>query len=129
MINEVYVSYEIAMLLKEKGFREECKMYWWKSPKDEHIDTADTDYYADFNEGDSYLVGCECSAPTLQTVLKWLREIHGYEINVEYFPECEHYRDYSYKRGSDWKSTSFKWFDTWEACAESAIKYILEYAL
>ena len=126
-IENTYLSYEVSMLLKKKGFKVECDMYWWKSPKDGHVDTANTDYHADFNEDYVWMEDCLCSCPTHQLVLKWLREIHGYEINIMFDPMCNSYRDYEYKRFSDWKSTSFKWFDTWEDCTEWAIKNCLNF--
>ena len=54
MITEDYVSFETAKLLKEKGFNNDY-------PK----------------------LDCTQHVPTLQMVMKWLREIHGYAIVVE----------------------------------------------
>ena len=50
MINEDYVSFETAKLLKDNGFDEECQKYY----------------------GD-YKYPC----PTLQMAMKWLRETHN----------------------------------------------------
>lgn len=55
MVNEDYVSFETAKLLKEKGFDEECQQYY----------------------GD-YRYPC----PTLQMAIKWLREVHNIDIIV-----------------------------------------------
>ena len=33
MITEDYCSYEVAKLLKEKGFNEPCRAYWDDQPK------------------------------------------------------------------------------------------------
>lgn len=53
MITEDYVSFEIAKLLKEKGFDEECQQY-----------------YGDY----------EYPCPTLQMAMKWLRKERGIAI-------------------------------------------------
>ena len=113
MIEEDYVSFETAKLLKEKGFDEECQKYY----------------------GD-YKYPC----PTLQMAMRWLREVHHLFIGVEprlsftdyYWITANVYRvrkknslyhvepvdDYSCVASCD--GTSFE-----DAC-EAAIKYCLE---
>jgi hypothetical protein len=69
MITEDYVSFEIAKLLKEKGFDEYCGYY-----------SSDGEYwgYCTYNHrGKDYI-----SAPTLQMAMKWLRKVHHYYIQV-----------------------------------------------
>ena len=67
MITEDYVSFEIAKLLKEKGFDEYCGYY---DKTGEYWD------YKTFNhKGDEYI-----SAPTLQMAMKWLRKVHNLSI-------------------------------------------------
>ena len=67
MITEDYVSYEIAKLLKEKGFNEPC-FYYYKdgvlmfSPILKGRNSYQTDTY---------------SAPTHQMAMKWLRIEHN----------------------------------------------------
>lgn len=57
MIIEDYVSFKTSQLLKEKGFNEECHQYY----------------------GD-YKYPC----PTLQMVMKWLREVHNLHCDIGY---------------------------------------------
>lgn len=67
MIKEDYVSFEVAKLLKEKGFNPlECGMYY-------SITTGKRT-----TELLTSLVAC----PTLQMAMKWLREVHGLHIHV-----------------------------------------------
>jgi hypothetical protein len=71
MITEDYVSFNIAKLLKEKGFDEYCGYY-----------SSDGEYwgYCTYNhKGKDYI-----SAPTLQMAMKWLREVHHITIGITF---------------------------------------------
>lgn len=63
-MNEDFITYELAVKLKEKGFNELCYYYYQSG-------TLDTD-----NCWNRYNRGTENrqSAPTISQVLKWLRE-------------------------------------------------------
>lgn len=79
MIKEAYVSYEVAMLLKEKGFREYVYHSYDGDVRDIHPTFIEY-RLRDFNNG------CErkkvCSAPTQQMAMDWLREKHGLHITI-----------------------------------------------
>lgn len=82
-ITENYVSYEIALLLKEKGFDEPCRSaYLWDGEKEELCTVFSN--YIQFNSED-----CEdgdmprISAPTHQMAMKWLRG-KGIIITITY---------------------------------------------
>ena len=69
MISEDYVSFEIAKLLKEKGFDDfTCHSYYYKNGDIEE----ETRYEGDFGR------------PTLQMAMKWLREVHNIIIVIDY---------------------------------------------
>lgn len=75
MITEDYVSFEIAKLLNIKGFKGEFhKHYWGYEPGKE------------FLTNDSFNPEYDYPAPTLQIVIKWLREVHKLYITVVPFP-------------------------------------------
>ena len=94
MITEDYVSFEVAKLLKEKGFPQEYDLY--------HSMVYNEEDYEDAYEVQrmvlqtrlvkagtlsSYPVGIpepKCYCPTLQMAMKWLREVHKILILVEY---------------------------------------------
>ena len=77
MITEDYVSFETAKLLKEKGFDELCNMGY--DEKEQLIPLANWRNTAlDKFEG----VSAKVTVPTLQTAMKWLREIHNLYIEV-----------------------------------------------
>lgn len=120
MITEDYVSFETAKLLKEKGFDEKCRALYtlWL----DEVEGPKEDEAENWNIEPKYF-----SAPTLQMVMKWLREVHKTEIRVIYdndklcwYGACNPMSESQILLGSGRKSKSYE-----EAC-ESAIKYCLE---
>lgn len=124
IISEDYVSFETATLLKEKGFNELCECAYsaggqyllscYKGIADRRIKN---DEALDF----SY----SSTAPTLQMAMKWLREVHnwnvvihkshtiyGYDANIESLV-ANHIVEVGYEK-------------TYEKACEAAIKYCLE---
>lgn len=78
MICEDYVSFEIAKLLKKKGFDEPCEYFYEISPEDGILRICGTDCH------DNTRYDFEFSRPTLQMVMKWLREIYKLEVRSTY---------------------------------------------
>ena len=127
MITEDYVSFQVAKLLKEKGFdcsRSDISAMYNEDGKLFSLSTADKYYYDydDFDEKD-YI------APTLQMAMKWLRKIHSLEI----YP----YHDYGEDNDSWWfeiirSRSSYAEYESdsiylkYEEACEAAIKYCLE---
>lgn len=71
MIQEDYVSFEIAKLLKEKGFNGICSFAWRfvaNSPRNK----GHWELYGNHTLFDENSIYC----PTLQMAIKWLREVH-----------------------------------------------------
>lgn len=120
MITEDYVSFEIAKLLKEKGFEGDVNAYYhiWDNghrvcPVQEFTHSEAPHLYI--------------PAPTLQMAMKWLREVHNLwcEISPEgkglWYREVYSPTDEEYIPNSNGhKIKSYE-----EAC-EAAIKYSLE---
>ena len=117
MITEDYVSFEIAKLLKEKGF-----------------DGIATNSYDNYTL--EFLPHCakhygQTNAPTLQMAMKWLREERDVQIEITivgtntwesptkwvYGFRCQT-KDVIDRRNAD--------FSSYEEACESAIKYCLE---
>lgn len=132
MIKERYCSYEVAMLLKEKGFDELCEnIYFDKGLMDfvpYMFDDDDERYVKNSDFPDSYLV--DATAPTHQMACDWLREVHKIfiEISVSIDLNGDHHYSYSvldksckYLRKG---YTSFDW--TYKDTVEGALKYVLE---
>ena len=124
MIAEDYVSFEVAKLLKEKGFEEECVYFYDWDEEDEIYRICSNGGSCNSKEYPTYF-----SMPTLQMAMKWLREMHkisieitstGYLIDNDVEWECDikaGHRLY-FKHITNEKS--------FESCAEEAIKYCLE---
>lgn len=120
MIKEAYCSFEVAELLKEKGFDELCK-YLYKN-NGERYTLASTCYQNVCDDG-------ECLCPTHQMALAWLRE--NYDLLI--------YADISFGK---WEGRikqmhnkdlvegisflSIGCFITYEEAIEAALKYSLE---
>ena len=136
MINEDFCSFEVAKLLKEKGFNEKCR----------------GSYHSEFDDNDNPIVMLEewtaqpynndfvdegflCSAPTHQMAMKWLREVYKLEVRSTYdydkdswwgninpmFEETdENTNVYQKALRFDYQGKSY------EEAVEAALKYCLE---
>ena len=133
MITEDYVSFEIAKLLKERGFSENTEHKIWYVIK--QFSTGCHWNSCTYKVGDitrEYNDDCCIPMPTLQMAMKWLREVHnlhcdiGYDdldwfwniISVDNTVPVED-RPKMLKNG-------FAGFNSLEKACESAIKYCLE---
>lgn len=95
MMEEQFVTYETALLAKEKGFDENTDKCY--------ADTKEHEYEDVWNHGDDIKVEYEpphivssryiedynytryiCDAPTQSLLQKWLRENHSIHITIEY---------------------------------------------
>lgn len=137
MITEDYVSFEIAKLLKEKGFNERS--------------AASYDSKGQLQEGRAYWNKTPIwyAAPTHQMVMKWLREVHNINIEVHadvgmlgvkvYTPLISRYKSSTeypsklrqYKNGLYFEDDrgvipGIRHFETYEEAVEAALKYSLE---
>ena len=130
-ITEDYVSFEIAKLLKEKGFDEYCLKNYWSSDKELH----DWKWELSYNRNsDGNRNTRDCAAPTQSLALKWLREVH--KIFVEPFVAIDLNGKYHYcfrllnsickdiLEPKDLIRIDFK--DTYEQAVEAAILYVLK---
>ena len=124
-IKEAYVSFEVAKLLKEKGFTEECEYFydWYKDSGSYHIcsngGTCNSEAYPD-----------EYSMPTQQMAMAWCREVHKLYINIWADPKDVESNDFDiifraqvYNGPSNYGTYEFS---TYEEACEASIKYCLE---
>lgn len=129
MITEDYVSFEVAKLLKEKGFDEVCVAAYNCNEENHKIYFAlDADYC-----NSNFMDNC-ITAPTLQMAMKWLREVHKLIpiiLTDENSQDSFYYwfRIDTIKEGK-WEDAIYredeKAFPTYEQACEAAIKYCLE---
>lgn len=93
--HEVYVSLEIARLLRKTGFNWPCKTFLMRTVEDDfgkvsYLDEfffASTDYPLNWNDNVHAMstdgeVLMRLSAPTLQVAQRWLREEKDFCVNV-----------------------------------------------
>ena len=135
------VSFETAMLLKEKGFNEPCSYYY------ENNDLYKLGYY----HGDGTGLVCnnspindrllceemQCTAPTQSLAQKWLRDTHNITFNANPHSDNEEIiyvvtiKVISNKKHIDFNvmmNTSNKaiMFKTYEDAIEAGLKYCLK---
>jgi hypothetical protein len=134
MIQEAYCSFEVAKLLKEKGFNCPCKVVY--SPKGIIKHYLKEEVYAHNLKGHKKL------CPTHQMTMKWLREIYHLEINITFgFPFIDGKQQYKYfwsivrvcdnhlEYPMDDPNSAYyneEMADSYEEAVEAALKYVLK---
>lgn len=130
MIEESYVSFDTAKLLKDAGFRELTKTHY--SNSGQVWETAmPADYNDDFN--------CNtCNRPTLALAARWLREVNGIHVSSNIFMDSAN--DADGKTVDEWTFWSYDLFDnsgriieesddrydSYEEAIEAGLKHSLE---
>ena len=135
------ISFETAMLLKEKGFNEPCSYYY----EDDELYKL-CHYQGDgngFARNSSHIndrLSCEemqCTAPTQSLAQKWLRETHHVTFNANPFSNKgkivytvtikvisnNKYIDFNVMMDTSNKAIMF---DTYEDAIEAGLKYCLK---
>ena len=123
MIKEVYCSFEVAKLLKEKGFDAQCRSAY--TNYGQLFTTQIQQYITNIvcSKGNLW----ECIAPTHQMAMKWLREIYGIDIVIEISDPSVNNRKYYcaiWDKNND--SYILDLFKSYEDAVEAALKYCLE---
>lgn len=124
MIEEIYVSFDTAKLLKEAGFDVPCNSYYelegGEVVRKDSIGSSDYNAYED----------TVCSRPTQALAARWLREVHHYAICVWFSKDHE---KWFYAHGdmdnmafdTDYNISEFI-FDSYEEALEVGIVQVLE---
>ena len=127
MIKEAYVSFELAKLLKEKGFNEECFALY--NPDGVLIQSG-----IRLNNIQVGRVKGSYSAPTHQMAMAWLREVHNIHISVYVFNRelpitdvpISYTCDIATKKLSSQQGHLRGVWQSYEQTVEAALKYSLE---
>lgn len=119
MIKEAYVSFEIAKLLKEKGFNWDCITYYVDSEPNK------VEYSMLFENNTTWEERCY-SAPTYQMAMAWLREVHNLQIQIT--PIISRHKDWTFGIYKEFNPLTIDLvcFPTYEEAVEAALKYSLE---
>lgn len=135
MVEESYVSFDTAKMLKEAGFREHCRCMYF--PDEDGIHKIFQNLIADYNvtddekyeAGDYYGYGDCYLAPTQALAARWLREAHGIMI-VSFFDDYMskwYYVKDGVKKQSVIKCVqSASDYDNYEEAIEAGLKHSLE---
>ncbi len=129
MITEDYAGFEVAKLLKEKGFDESTSVNYFVGDDKHRSCVAGEMIYHKRYEGDVHLIAC----PTLQMAMKWLREVHKLfifispwtmlENNIQYYFEIREIKTSDFETLYDYTS---KELNSVEKACEAGIRYCLE---
>lgn len=126
MTTEDYVSFEVAKLLKEKGFDENTPVTYFIGDDKPRGCVEGEMVYHKKSESDIHLIAC----PTLQMAMKWLREVHSYNIEIDTLGMMElnnlSWRSSVYYLVNENECYCEHGFDSYEEACEAAIKYCLE---
>ena len=116
-MKNLFVSYEIAILLKEKGFNEPC-FAWYYLPEGNLMGLGSQEALKFKNKGSKKHF---CSAPLYQQVVDWFREKHLIK-----FIESEQFIPSEYNVWSIKQAGSFKKYGEWtlNEAIEEALKLI-----
>lgn len=116
MLIEDYVSFEIAKLLKEKGFEN-------SEPTCINVFKGHT-YKI---QGNEIIADDDVTIPTLQMAMKWLRDVHGLFIHIDVIREASCWlADIQDIKGDVCIFPVEKEFPNYEKACKAAIKYCLE---
>lgn len=124
-MNEDFVTYELAVKLKEKGFDEPFYFYYRTDDKlIHHAMVTKPLVYCDKIDDE---VVC---APTISQVLKWLREEKKLHIEVMFIRPLHnrvkyYITDTDGSRG-DFMDVSDEHYETWEQATLAGIEYVLD---
>lgn len=133
---EDYVSFEVAKLLKEKGFNWKWSPFYSEQDRDEwsrnnNYNIPNPNYDANI-PFDSEILNVIAPHVSLQIAMKWLREVHNLSVEI-YRTACGYIgcivaipsgTDIKFLEddGDDLPSGQYT---TWEKACEAAIKYCL----
>ena len=127
MITEDYVSFETAKLLREKGFDTACN-YVYREP-DEGQGYVLEKFFKPIKN--SELIDEVYAASTLQTAMKWLREVHKIIITIDYDddPDCEDNERYGFSVYCPSRKVDLATYVTYEEACEAALRDCLKHLI
>lgn len=83
MIEESYVSFDTARMLKEAGFDMPCR-YFFTIEGDGNVVITEARSCREHNSFESCFISC----PTLALAARWLREVHGIHVMIHPYYDC-----------------------------------------
>lgn len=131
-LTEDYCSFEVAKLLKEKGFRAVTNRYY--NAQYDQIRTVSDTFIMDWNDEEymkSITMPGAIAIPTHQMALKWLREVHNIHITILQIESTtitmeQKYFFYRIQKNRRTVGIFEDTFLKYEQAVEAALKYTLE---
>lgn len=128
-----FISYDLALEMKELGFNEEC--FGYMSSDNEIATTLEGSYNSNMNKPS--MRGSYCTAILWQQCFKWFREEHGLHIEIIIDGGVDHtgyrllYVDFNEKEigkggGEVYKSHDVGMYETYEQAKQKAIEELIE---
>lgn len=114
MTTEDYVSYSLALALKEAGFDWKCDHYWYKVYMDSDKIEMRQGKTMDYNN-DGWFVP-HCSAPHIYYAQKWLREKKGIVVTIGFEPIDDSDMVYTYTINRYNPDGGKNVWDCWDTC-------------
>ena len=126
-MNEDFAPFELAVKLKEKGFREECLCHYIGEDLVYNIESpiANNQLWFCHNKYDNIWHRDNVDAPTIPQVLKWLRKVKGMEVYSNYNRVYKHWT-YIARAFDDSCYNSVGGFKTYEQATLEGIEYVLD---
>jgi len=122
MIQEQYITFEVAKLLKEKGFIQQTSSAYYINGDIEYI--KELNKYRYWWQADHWFPRF-----TQQMAMRWLREVHNIFIDIVHLDKDKYtyylYRYYS-TQPERYVQHSNPNYTNYEQACESAIRYCLE---
>lgn len=125
MLKEDYVSFELAKLLKEKGFDEPFFFFYRADDKVKNIHHAHVTKPLSYHQ--KYIDDEVVNAPTHQTAMAWLRN-KGVYMSIDTVISSSgnsYFNIDTYSEDSGWNHP-VDFYDSYEEAVEAALKYSLE---
>ena len=125
-----FVTYEIAVKLKEKGFKEQCLAYYTKDSNFYYNTSYGSDVenaFKSFNSRPNHICGKRIDAPIISQVLKWLREEKNIEVvaSFSYSDKVWGYQVGDMTLSEDSILAYDYSFPTYEEAALAGIEYVI----
>jgi hypothetical protein len=114
-MKEQFVTYEIALELKELGFNEEC-LFWYNPTS---IINLEGQYW---RNSSNWLNSDQCTAPLWQQVIDWLRE--KYDINIDIAKICNGSNNYHFALNLTWEYIEGTYYKMREQAILKAIELV-----
>lgn len=121
-MKHLFVSYEIAKLLKEKGFDENCLYYYYV---DNELSSMNEDGKPLWMNHNNSIFSTCYSAPLKQQVIDWFRDKHKTQLFLDYTYNDGFHYGYKWVKSNGEFGTKWGW-ETPEEAFDNVIKEFLK---